>query len=62
MIHEGTHVSVDPYIKSYHRYDWYTAVKNDGLYVSNYARDNPLDESWGPEDMAETYLVWLALN
>jgi len=53
LIHEGAHTSMDNYV--IRTQEWADAVKEDGKYISNYARDHPLRES-----VAETYVVWFA--
>jgi len=53
MMHEGAHTSMDSYV--IYSQKWADAVKEDGKYISNYAREHPLRES-----VAETYVVWFA--
>ena len=53
LVHEAAHASIDGLL--YHTDEWNAAVAADGRYISDYARDYPQRE-----DVAETYLVWLA--
>ena len=53
FIHEAVHTSLDSYV--YDTDEWDAAVTEDGIYISDYARDNP-----DREDIAETFLVWFA--
>lgn len=52
MIHEAVHTSLDSRL---YNDQWYAAVAADGVYISNYAKEFP-----NREDVAETYVVWLA--
>jgi hypothetical protein len=55
LVHEACHTSLDdPHATAA---DWLTAQKQDAGFISNYARDNPLRE-----DIAESFLPWLALR
>jgi hypothetical protein len=55
LIHEASHTSLD----SWHSAStgWVSAQNQDGLFISTYAYDNP-----GTEDIAESYLTWLAVR
>lgn len=53
FIHESTHTSLDSYL--YGTTEWNDAVAADGIFISDYARDNPQRE-----DASETSLVWFA--
>ena len=55
LVHEATHTSLDqPHAT--HR-DWLAAQEADGIFISEYAKDFP-----EREDLAETYLLYLALR
>lgn len=55
LIHEAAHTSLD----SYHAASsgWLQAQQDDPDFISTYARDNP-----GREDIAESYLLYLAVT
>ena len=53
LMHEACHTSLDSRV--YNTDGWDAAVAQDGIYISDYARDNPQRE-----DVAETFLVWFA--
>ena len=55
FLHEGAHTSLD----AYHANDaiWLEAQRQDGQFISNYARDNPLRE-----DVSETIGPFLAVT
>ena len=53
LVHEAAHTSLDPRI--YNTEAWHAAVAEDGKYISDYAREFPRRE-----DVAETFVVWLA--
>ena len=55
LIHESTHLSIDPYI--YGQQGWTDAVNLDGNYLSTYAKDNP-----DSEDIAETFQAYIAVK
>ena len=55
LIHESTHLSIDPYI--YGQQGWVDAVNLDGNYLSTYAKDNP-----DSEDIAETFQAYIAVK
>jgi hypothetical protein len=55
LIHEGAHTSLDPYHAA--SPGWLMAQAADADFISTYAMDNPTRE-----DVAETFLVWLALR
>lgn len=54
MIHESTHAGFD---RQYYTADWDAAAKADGIFISTYARDNPLRE-----DHSESFLCWIAIR
>jgi hypothetical protein len=55
LIHEAVHTSLDEeFSKSS---DWIKAQKSDGNFIYNYAKENP-----DREDLAESFLLWLALR
>ena len=55
LIHEAVHTSLDDeHSKSL---DWLKAQKQDGNFISTYAKENP-----EREDLAESFLLWLALR
>lgn len=56
LVHEATHTSLDGALYESGS-GWYAAQSEDDAYISVYARDNPLRE-----DVAETYLAWLAVR
>lgn len=53
LVHEGVHTSLDPYWAMSSA--WRKAQEKDGLFISRYALENP-----EREDLAETFLVWMA--
>ena len=55
LVHEGCHTSVDHYHAA--TPGWLAAQTSDGDFISTYARDYPTRE-----DIAETFLVWLAVR
>jgi hypothetical protein len=55
FVHEAAHTSLDATHAKHP--DWLAAQKNDGQFISTYARDNPVRE-----DVAETFLMYLALR
>ena len=55
LVHEACHTSLDGMHAE--APDWLKAQKEDPRFISNYARDNPLRE-----DIAESFLPWLALR
>lgn len=55
LIHEATHTSLDARHASAE--GWKNAQKQDGNYISTYAKDNP-----AREDLAESFLLWLAVR
>ena len=55
FVHEGTHVTLDPAHRDSSR--WRAAQEADGVFISNYARDNP-----DREDVAESFLAWFAVR
>jgi hypothetical protein len=55
FVHEASHTSLDAAHAS--APGWLTAQTRDGTFISTYARDNPMRE-----DVAETFLTWLALR
>ena len=55
LVHEATHTSLDNPHASHP--DWLNAQSKDANFISIYARDNP-----NREDVAETYLLYLALR
>ncbi len=55
LVHEASHTSLDD--KHAKSPDWIAAQKADATFISTYARDNPQRE-----DIAETFLLWLALR
>ena len=55
LVHEASHTSLD---SKFAREDlWKKAQQEDGQFISNYAMENPVRE-----DVAETFLLWLALR
>ena len=55
LVHEATHTSLDnPYAQDP---DWKEAQLADGNFISSYARDYP-----DREDLAETYLLYIAVR
>jgi hypothetical protein len=55
LVHEATHTSLDPVHAA--SVGWRAAQTADGVAISTYARDNPTRE-----DVAETWLLWLAVR
>ncbi len=55
LVHEGAHTSLDS--RHSNAPGWLAAQKDDGNYVSNYARDHPQRE-----DIAESFLSYLAVR
>ena len=55
LVHEAAHSSLDEYHSASN--GWINAQKLDPSFISTYARDNP-----EREDVAETYLLYLALR
>ena len=55
FVHEATHTSLDAAHAS--SSGWLTAQTRDGNFISTYARDFPTRE-----DLAETFLTWLAVR
>ena len=55
LVHEAAHSSLDEYHSASN--GWLNAQKLDPSFISTYARDNP-----EREDVAETYLLYLALR
>ena len=55
LVHEAAHSSLDEYHSASN--GWLNAQKLDPSFISTYARDNPTRE-----DVAETYLLYLALR
>jgi hypothetical protein len=55
FVHEAAHTSLDA--DHARAGAWQAAQKADGSYISNYARDYP-----AREDIAETFLPWLAVR
>ena len=55
FVHEATHVSLDPAHRD--SLGWRAAQAADGVFISEYARDNP-----DREDVAESFTVWLAVR
>ena len=55
LVHEAAHSSLDEYHST--SSGWLNAQKLDPSFISTYARDNPTRE-----DVAETYLLYLALR
>ena len=55
LVHEAAHSSLDEYHSA--SSGWINAQKLDPSFISTYARDNP-----EREDVAETYLLYLALR
>ena len=55
FVHEATHLTLD----RVHRYSpgWRAAQAADGVFISEYARDNP-----DIEDVAESFLAWFAVR
>jgi hypothetical protein len=54
MIHESTHAGFD---RQFYTADWDAATKADGIFISTYARDNPMRE-----DHSESFLCWVAIR
>lgn len=55
FVHEASHTSLDA--KHARHPGWLIAQKQDGQFISTYARDNPTRE-----DIAETFLMYLAIR
>ncbi|MFK8007711.1 MAG: hypothetical protein AB8H03_15140 [Saprospiraceae bacterium] len=53
LVHEAAHTSLDPFYENSPA--WLKCQKLDGKYISNYAEENP-----NREDIAETFLLYLA--
>ena len=54
FVHEGTHVNLQAHNSSP---GWRAAQEADGVFISNYARDNP-----NREDVAESFVAWFAVR
>jgi|GEM_PF-2054321 len=52
LLHESTHVAIDPYVRN--TQGWRDAQQKDGEFISTYARDNHVTE-----DIAETFGLYL---
>ena len=58
MIHETGHITLDNAGgKQINDKEWKKAQKADGIFISNYAKNNP-----DREDIAETVMAWLAVR
>ena len=55
FVHEATHVTLDP--AHANSPGWRAAQAADGVFISEYARDNP-----DREDVAESFTAWLAVR
>lgn len=55
LVHEATHTSLDAEHAS--SISWLRAQQMDGAFISNYAKENPKRE-----DLAETFLLFMAVN
>ena len=55
FVHEATHATLDLAHKD--SPGWRAAQEADGVFISNYARDNP-----DSEDVAESFLAWFAVR
>lgn len=55
LLHEATHTSLDAVHSS--STQWVAAQERDNEYISTYAKDNPTRE-----DLAESFLPWLAVR
>jgi hypothetical protein len=55
FVHEASHTSLDP--EHANAPGWLAAQQADPEFISTYARDNPIRE-----DVAETFLTWLAVR